>query len=185
MLALKELTGMAARLKPSAFRKQIGPFVLIQRPPSAGPNAPTTGKMGLPPGAEATTVARADKVSEGALSLLFGFDDLVVATLPPLQGVDRLTVGRQPDCDLVVDDASVSKLHAALTWNAANSRALLKDLGSTNGTFLNATSRLMGEAVLKDGDIISFGEAQFWFLMTDTLHARLAQQSSGFSRGGV
>ena len=37
------------------------------------------------------------------------FEDLVVATLPPMSDSDELVVGRQPDCELVVNDSSVSK----------------------------------------------------------------------------
>ena len=183
MLTLKELSGLAAGLNRAAFRQQIGPFVLIQRPPDLSPKA-QTGKMGIPAAAEATGIASATKVSQGALGLLFGGEELGVTTLPPLRGNDELLVGRQPDCDLVADDASVSKQHAVLSWDSRTGRATLKDLGSTNGTFLNATSRLTREAVLKDGDILSFGEAQFWFLMTDTLYDRLAKsRAPGFSRG--
>ena len=96
-----------------------------------------------------------------------------VANLPPLRGQDELSVGRQPDCDLVVNHASVSKRHAVLRWNDARLSATVQDLGSTNGTFLNAGARLTKETPVNDSDIISFGEVQFWFLLTKTLHAKL------------
>ena len=187
MLKVKELERLTMSLKPSEFRKQLGPFVLIQRPPNAdqrasvpiGPAEPTN-----PWGTESTTLARPNAVSDGTLALLFQFDSLVVATLPPLQGVDELAVGRQPDCDLVIDDASVSKRHAILRWDAERRRATVEDLGSTNGTYINAGSRQKAESALKDGDIISFGEVQFWFLLTETLHAKLIQaKHSNVPRG--
>jgi pSer/pThr/pTyr-binding forkhead associated (FHA) protein len=49
----------------------------------------------------------------------------------------------------------------------------VQDLGSTNGTFLNASVRLRRETTLKNGDILSFGEVQYWFLLTDTLYVKL------------
>jgi pSer/pThr/pTyr-binding forkhead associated (FHA) protein len=88
-------------------------------------------------------------------------------------------VGRLPDCDVVVDDGSVSKRHALLRWNEAERRCAVRDLGSTNGTFLNANSLGQREATLHDGDILSFGNVQFWYLLTDTLHARLKGKSGG------
>lgn len=193
VLTVKELTRLSVSLKPSALRKQLGPFVLVQRPEeekkrgappplAAGPDEPTNpwGDEG-----ESTSVARAGAVDAGTLSLLFQFDALEVATLPPLQGVDELTVGRQPDCDLVINHGSVSKRHAVLRWDAEHARATIQDLGSRNGTFINAGSKLMGEVTLHDGDIVSFGEVQFWYLLTETLHARLAPAGASKLPRGV
>ncbi len=182
MFTIKELTKLSQSLKPSALRKQLGPFVLVQRPPEEEAHVPhklsepddPTNPWGEP---ESTSVARAGAVSDGTLALAFQFDSLAVATLPPLQGVDELVVGRQPDCDLVINDGSVSKRHAVLRWDAQRARATLQDLGSRNGTFINAGPKLMGEATVHDGDILSFGEVQFWFLLTETMLERLAPTS--------
>lgn len=172
MLSVKELKFYSQRLTDKEFRKQLGPFVLIQRPPNSKSGS-DTNKMGIPPNAQRTAMARPEVVSTGALSLLFQFDDLVVASVPPMQGVDELSVGRSPDNDLVIDDSSVSKRHAVLRWDAANSRCTVQDLTSTNGTFLNASVRLRRETTLKNGDILSFGEVQYWFLLTETLYVKL------------
>ncbi|MFO0599458.1 MAG: FHA domain-containing protein [Myxococcaceae bacterium] len=177
---MKELRTLATKFSPAQFRDQMGPFVLVQQPPNAGAQTPSTQAMGLPINVQRTTVAKPEKVSAGALALLFQFDELVVAQVPPLQGVDQLSVGRQPDNDLVLDDPSVSKKHAILRWDAENSRCTVQDLGSTNGTFLNASVRIRRETTLKNGDILSFGEVQYWFLLTDTLHEKLKSSSRGF-----
>jgi hypothetical protein len=171
MFSVKELRGLASGLSRAEFARQLGPFALVQRPP--GMTGSGTNKMGLPANVMRTQVARADKVTQGALGLLMQFDELLVATVPPLQGVDELLVGRQPDMDLLLDDPSVSKRHAVLRWDAASRRCSIEDLGSTNGTYLNAETRLKRETTLKNGDILSFGEVQYWFLLTDTLHERL------------
>lgn len=180
MLSVKELKVFAQRLSDAEFRRQLGPFVLIQRPP--GVAGSDTNKMGVPPNAQRTSMARPEVVSTGALSLLFQFDELVVATVPPMEGVDELSVGRSPDNELVLDDSSVSKRHAMLRWDAAHKRCTVQDLSSTNGTFLNASIRLRRETTLKNGDILSFGEMQYWFLLTETLYAKLRGQDSR-SRG--
>ncbi|MBS1148561.1 MAG: hypothetical protein H6Q89_259 [Myxococcaceae bacterium] len=186
MLQVRELQKLASSLKLEAFQKQMGPFVLIQRPPEAQ-HGKQTDLLGLPMNVQSTTMARPGAVSSGTLGLLFQFDTLVVATLPPLEGIDELSVGRQPDCELVIDDKSVSKKHATLRWDARQGRATIQDLGSTNGTFLNASIRLRKEkeSLLQDGDIISFGEVQFWYLLTATLHAKLSKERRGPMPRGV
>ncbi|KAA0929693.1 ABC transporter ATP-binding protein/permease, partial [Streptomyces apricus] len=67
-------------------------------------------------------------------------------------------IGRAADNDLVVDDLSVSRLHAEL-------RALpdgtyeIADLGSHNGTFLNG--RPVTRARIDDGDVVGVGHSAF------------------------
>jgi pSer/pThr/pTyr-binding forkhead associated (FHA) protein len=78
----------------------------------------------------------------------------------------------------VIDDRSVSKRHAVLSWNAESKRCSVADLHSTNGTFLNASTRIDGETVLRDGDILSFGDAQFWYLLIETLYAKLSRRGA-------
>src|SRR5947209_5771968 len=97
---------MARSLKLDKFQKQMGPFVLIARPPEA--EVPGTQMMGLPMNVQSTKMARAEDISNGTLALLFEFEDLEVATLPPMDDQTELEVGRQPDCDLVINDPSVS-----------------------------------------------------------------------------
>jgi FHA domain-containing protein len=168
VLSIQELRALGASLSVGAFRRQLGPFVLIQRPPGRAAEA-------LAP----TRVASPEDIERGMVSLLFEFEDLLVTTLPPLAGTEELGVGRLPDCELMIDDASVSKRHAVLRWNESERRCTVRDLGSTNGTFLNASSLGKREATLRDGDILSFGNVQFWYLLTDTLHTRLGGSKSG------
>ena len=68
-----------------------------------------------------------------------------------------VTIGRHPLCDLRFDateDLDVSARHAEL--RILDGRILLRDLGSTNGTFVNGV-RAEGEWELRDGDELSFG----------------------------
>ena len=169
MLSIQELRALGASLSIGAFRRQLGPFVLIQRP--SGGSAPTA--------LEPTRVASTGDIEQGMLSLIFEFEDLLVTTLPPLARMEELSVGRLPDCDVVLDDASVSKRHAVLRWNEPQGRCSVRDTGSTNGTFLNGSTLGTREATLKDGDILSFGNVQFWYLLTDTLYARFKGGPSG------
>ena len=86
-----------------------------------------------------------------ALDRLFGF-----ATLPPLGEQDDLNVGRSPDCELILDEPSVSKRHAMLHWDDRNRRSTLRDLGSTNGTYLNRR-KVTGPMRLERGDKLQIG----------------------------
>lgn len=54
----------------------------------------------------------------------------------PLGGAGTFVIGRAPDCDIVVDDPSVSARHARLRL-VDHQRAKLTDLHSTNGTYVD------------------------------------------------
>jgi hypothetical protein len=163
VLSVQELRALAANLPTPTFKRELGPFALIQRPLSEASSAV------LAP----THMASPEVIEQGMMALLFEFEHLRVATLPPLLATDVLRIGRRMDCDLVIDDPSVSKMHAELRWSESQQRCTVKDLGSTNGTFLNAQTLGGREVALRDGDILSFGNVQFWYLLTETLHARL------------
>jgi S1-C subfamily serine protease len=68
-----------------------------------------------------------------------------------------ITIGRHPQNDLRFDvekDADVSSRHAEV--RVAGDTVTLRDIGSTNGTFING-QRLTGDHFLADGDVIAFG----------------------------
>lgn len=66
------------------------------------------------------------------------------------------TVGRDANNDIVIADPKVSHHHAWI--GIIDQKAVLRDLGSTNGTFLNAQmDALVSEVVLSPGDTIFFG----------------------------
>ncbi len=67
------------------------------------------------------------------------------------------TVGRTAACDLLVPDPTVSRRHAELEQVDAGLR--VRDLESTNGTFLNG-ERIF-DAVATSGSRLSFGKAEF------------------------
>jgi pSer/pThr/pTyr-binding forkhead associated (FHA) protein len=70
--------------------------------------------------------------------------------------VDRgVVIGRAPDADLVLDDGEVSRHHARVV-PAADGSAVVEDLGSANGTFVNH-NELHGPARLDPGDELLLG----------------------------
>lgn len=68
-----------------------------------------------------------------------------------------LTAGRAPDCDIVLDDQSVSRRHLAL--ERRGSEITVTDLDSANGTFVN--ERPIRTATARAGDLIRAGATVF------------------------
>ena len=73
---------------------------------------------------------------------------------------DRLTVGSAPDNDVVIDDTSVSRVHAVV--QQLNGRWFIEDCGSRNGTTVNKR-RLTGMVALSSNDDVTFGRARLTF----------------------
>jgi predicted component of type VI protein secretion system len=73
----------------------------------------------------------------------------------------KLTIGRLGDNDVKVDDASVSSHHGEIELGEGS--AVLRDLNSTNGTFLNG-EQVTGEHPLAEGDEIYFGSVRTVFV---------------------
>jgi DNA-binding winged helix-turn-helix (wHTH) protein len=66
-------------------------------------------------------------------------------------------VGRDPECDVVLNDNSVSRHHAGL--RVARASLIVEDLGSKNGTHVNGR-RIDAPTEAADGDSIAFGTVQ-------------------------
>lgn len=79
----------------------------------------------------------------------------------PIAG-ERLTIGRE-GTDLVLDDAEVSRTHAAL--EPAGTGATLKDLGSRNGTRVDGAS--ISEIEIFHGDEFQVGTHTLMLIVTE------------------
>jgi hypothetical protein len=179
LLALVLIVVALRRRRPQSARKgdgqaetnAVGPIPVAHRDTdgkaggiaSAAENPDPTRTMVYlrPPQASAHSVARA---REGA-----ALKPLVGAHLVCLSGSHKgasfpvvgsgITVGRDPSCAVVLTDARVSARHAWIGF--IDGKALLRDLQSTNGTFLNAqTHSSVSEVELRSGDTIFFGGHQ-------------------------
>ncbi|HEV7452136.1 MAG TPA: ATP-binding cassette domain-containing protein [Pseudonocardiaceae bacterium] len=76
----------------------------------------------------------------------------------------KITIGRAPDCDVVLADLLVSRHHAELRRDGAGWQ--VADLGSWNGTFVNG--RRVTEAPVSQRDVVGVGHALLQ-LVGDTL----------------
>ena len=73
---------------------------------------------------------------------------------------ERTLIGRSPDCDVFLDDVTVSRKHAEILRDGE--RFTIHDLGSLNGTFVNRRRIESGE--LEDDDEVQIGKYRLTFL---------------------
>jgi hypothetical protein len=167
MLRIRELADLARSLDAAAFERQMGPFVLMQRP------TPESLKHLSSRGWQLNT-AQLPVVNVKGPPAPVDFEELLVATLPPPRedGTLQLTIGRSPFCDVVLDDVTASSEHAAIRWDGQS--GVLQELGSSNGTFLNGI-KLGMYAALRSGDALAFGRSHFVYVTTAELHTRLVR----------
>jgi two-component system cell cycle response regulator len=98
----------------------------------------------------------ADRTSEAAVVVIYGAE---LGKKFNLQA-DETVVGRSAKADIQVDQESVSRHHAKIV-NTGTS-FILRDLESTNGTYVN--DEFVDEYVLRDGDLVKIGRTIFKFL---------------------
>jgi predicted component of type VI protein secretion system len=85
--------------------------------------------------------------------------------------VERLVVGRDPACDISVDDGLLSRRHAEFV--AASTAVTVRDLGSRNGIFVNGQRR--AEQTLQPGDVVQIGPLRVRYLIDQAAGASAAR----------
>ena len=88
-------------------------------------------------------------------AVLRGVSGTYFGKIVPLRG--RLVIGRGSDCDLVLDEPEMSRRHAVI--ENSGDGIYLRDLGSSNGTFVNGVQ--VRNAVLHPDDQIAFDQNRF------------------------
>jgi pSer/pThr/pTyr-binding forkhead associated (FHA) protein len=73
---------------------------------------------------------------------------------------DRITMGRRPYNDIVIDNLAVSGEHAAVLTQG--NEVYLEDLGSTNGTYISG--KAVKRQLLQNGDTVEIGKYKIKFL---------------------
>lgn len=97
-----------------------------------------------------TTYEPIGKVTQSAPSA-------VITAVPPSKG-DSLIIGRNSSCDQVISEPMVSARHAKINW--VTNGAMIEDLGSSNGTFVNGI-KINKPTLIKPGDVIGLGSYTF------------------------
>jgi hypothetical protein len=73
---------------------------------------------------------------------------------------ERTRIGRSPDCEIFLDDVTVSRNHAVLIER--DGRYVVEDQGSLNGTFVNR--KRIESATLQEGDEVQIGKYRMTFI---------------------
>ena len=94
-----------------------------------------------------------------------------------------LRFGRDPSCDVVIAEPTVSRRHAQASWDGHE--LVIEDLGSSGGTFVNDVK--VQRAVLHPGDVVRLGPRTEYLAQTEESSSALeiAAEQSGSDEGGV
>jgi hypothetical protein len=95
----------------------------------------------------------------------FQREALVLLTASPPKPGSRISVGRIARCDVVINDYSVSGLHARFQAAGPYEGAMVRDQASRNGTYVNS-NRLEGEGwhPLHTGDCVRMGRVEMVYV---------------------
>src|SRR5918992_3762031 len=85
--------------------------------------------------------------------------ELVLGDRTRVPVLNEMTIGRAPGSTLVLDDPTVSRLHARISDGNGGGVALLEDAGSSHGTWVNG-ARISGPVELRDGIKVRLGDQE-------------------------
>jgi len=146
-------TGISVDPTFGEFEEELRQQDEAKRAAQAGIDIPTAP----PPVLDVTLIAR--------VTMRDGTREIPLVFTP---GGRRLNIGRVSDNDLSLNDASVSKIHAALVMNQQGT-LLVADTGSTNGTYINGRRISYGESrQIEEGDVVGFGDIEVRFRKIET-----------------
>jgi hypothetical protein len=142
----------------------------FQNPETANYCSRCGALLAVDSGTETTMSFDVDEAGEEGESLLGGLGitgpALVVrsgggmAGQPFTPGDGQTLIGRSPECDIFLDDVTVSRRHAEIVREGDD--FTIRDLGSLNGTYVNR--RRIESAGLEDDDEVQIGKYRLTFL---------------------
>jgi hypothetical protein len=80
-------------------------------------------------------------------------------------------IGRVDGNDMIMPDYAISKQHAIIEIKRGD--YLIRDVGSTNGTFINSKRVDKKPVQIRDKDIVAFARYEFTFLFPESLYDML------------
>ena len=140
----------------------------FQNPEAANYCARCGAHLVRPDESETTMTFTPEEAEEEGLGLPEGIDGpaLIVRSgggrageTFPLEHAE-ITIGRSPDCEIFLDDVTVSRKHAVIA--KSESGFTIRDEGSLNGTFVN--KKRIESAELEDDDEVQIGKYRLTFL---------------------
>jgi len=142
-------TDVIARLEQGAPSRPAGDRPAGRETPARGAPAVADGPPPGKPGPEGGATRRIS--ARVILESADGLDAAFPLTSP-------LTIGRQPGCQIRLDDSRASREHSRVEYDTQLRHHIVTDLGSRNGTIVNGV-RITAPTVLKPGDKIRIGDA--------------------------
>jgi hypothetical protein len=98
----------------------------------------------------------------------------------PIEGrvseLRQFTIGRTQANDILMNDYAISRAHAVVELRGES--YYLKDLGSSNGTYVNGFLIDDRGTLLADGDMVRFARYEFQFLTASGLFELLKKRAS-------
>ncbi len=146
-------------------------------PRFALPNVGNVAIVEKPAEANYDRVTAIDMVSFNQVSASADRACLVVIYGPELGkraplGQATFEIGRSSRSDLPIDQESISRHHARITFDGQ--RHVIEDLGSTNGTFVNDVN--VKRQPLKDGDQVKLGRSILKYMSGDNIEANYHEE---------
>ena len=90
--------------------------------------------------------------------------------------IEQITIGRSEENDVVLQDETISSIHAIFLRHPKTSEFLIQDQESTNGSTLNGRALVAYRSTkLNDGDTLGFGDTAFLFFSAGGLHDAIQQ----------
>ncbi len=128
-----------------------------------GSDTDTTGRLDVP----VSSTGPLGPISAGTVGSVEPGAAMLIVRRGPSEGTSFLlegpavVIGRADDCDVVLDDVTVSRRHAEVYRGDGDWQ--LRDLGSLNGTYVNKDR--IDEVALTGGDEVQIGKYRFVFLV--------------------
>jgi len=140
----------------------------FQNPESANYCSRCGALLGKGEASEATLTFSAEEIGDVATDSVEGLEGpaLVVRSGGGRAGESfrptgaRTRIGRSPECEIFLDDVTVSRDHAVLVERDGS--FFVEDQGSLNGTFVNR--HRIDNAVLENGDELQVGKYRLTFI---------------------
>ncbi len=88
-------------------------------------------------------------------------------------GTEPLVIGRSAQCEIQVDQESVSRNHCRIRFDGTG--FLVRDLGSTNGTYVN-DDPVVGDGRLRHGDQLKVGRTILKFIVGDDIEVQYHEE---------
>ncbi len=115
--------------------------------------------------------ARRETIQTGPNTRLLASGESLAIELAAKDGGAEVRLGRDADCDLVIDDATLSRIHIVLR-RAATGAWTAQDAGSRNGTKVDGAPATM-PLPLREGSVIEAGAVRLTFYAAPGLYTRL------------